>query len=427
MTVRSRFPYKVTCNPSMARNQRRLKVISFMLAVPEQIAILDVPEPAPCELTILMPCLNEAETLATCVDKARRYLESRHIDGEVLVADNGSTDGSPLIAQARGARVVSVHQRGYGAALMGGIAAARGHYVIMADSDNSYDFTTLDPFLEKLREGYELVMGNRFEGAIQRGAMPALHRYFGNPALTTVGKLLYKSPVGDFHCGLRGFRREAIRQLGLITTGMEFASEMVVKATLYGLRMAEVPTTLAPDGRSKPPHLRSWRDGWRHLRFLLLLSPRWLFLYPGIFLMLGGVTLLFWLLPGSRTLGAITLDVNTLAFSAAGIVCGFQAIMFSMLAKVHAMNSRLLPEDPRVNRFCQVFTLEAGIVLGLLLFSIGLMGSLYAVGSWGFKAFGPLDPASSLRLVIPALTCLMLGFQVVTSSFFLCLLRLKSL
>ena len=264
------------------------------------------------ELSIVMPCLNEAETLATCIDKARGFLDRHGIAGEIVIADNGSTDGSQEIAVSRGARVVNVPSKGYGSALMGGIAAARGRYVIMGDADDSYDFTDLMPFVERLRAGDELVMGNRFLGGIEPGAMPPLHKYLGNPVLTWIGRLFFGSPSGDFHCGLRGFDRQAILSLDLQTTGMEFASEMVVRATLQGLRIDEVPTTLSKDGRSRPPHLRSWRDGWRHLRFLLMYSPRWLFLYPGLFLMIVGLLAGAWLLPGPRRIGGVELDIQTL-------------------------------------------------------------------------------------------------------------------
>src|SRR5919197_585369 len=273
---------------------------------------MPIGEESGVELSIVMPCLNEAETLTICIRKAKQSLREHSIAGEIIVADNGSHDGSQALAARMGVRLVHVQAKGYGNALMGGIAAARGKYVIMGDADDSYDFTSLGPFITKLRAGYDLVMGNRFKGGIQPGAMPVLHRYLGNPVLTGLGRLLFGSPCGDFHCGLRGFNKAAIMRLGLRTTGMEFASEMVVKATLYRLRIAEVPTTLSPDGRSRPPHLRSWRDGWRHLRFLLLYSPRWLFLYPGALLMLVGLVMMLWLLPNPRAIGYITLDVHTL-------------------------------------------------------------------------------------------------------------------
>jgi glycosyltransferase involved in cell wall biosynthesis len=260
-------------------------------------AQLPVQEGRPLELSVVMPCLNEAETLAACIKKIQASLSQNHIKGEIIVADNGSTDGSQEIATKMGVRVIHVDEKGYGNALMGGIAAARGKFIIMGDADDSYDFTALMPFLDKLREGYDLVMGNRFKGGVQPGAMPFLHQYLGNPVLTFIGRLFFRSPCGDFHCGLRGFTREAILKMDLRTVGMEFASEMVVKATLHKMRIAEVPTTLSPDGRSRPPHLRSWRDGWRHLCFLLLYSPRWLFLYPGALLMLIGFATGLWLLP----------------------------------------------------------------------------------------------------------------------------------
>lgn len=378
----------------------------------------------PCELSIVMPCLNEAETVGICIQKAQRFLRERQIAGEVIVADNGSTDGSGAIAAQLGARVVSVGSRGYGHALMGGIEAARGEYVIMGDADDSYDFAHLDAFVEKLRQGYDLVMGNRFKGGIMPGAMPPLHRYVGNPILTGIGRILFRSPCGDFHCGLRGFRREAIVGLDLRTTGMEFASEMVVRATLYKLRIAEVPTTLFPDGRSRPPHLRSWRDGWRHLRFLLIYSPRWLFLYPGALLMLLGLVAIAWLVPGSRTIGDVTLDVHTLLYAAMAVIVGFQAVHFAVFTKVFAITEGLLPPDRRMSRLSRFANLETGLVLGTALALGGLAGSVYAFGYWGAHSFGPLDPTQTLRVVIPASLALVLGCQIVLSSFFLSVLGL---
>ena len=384
-----------------------------------------VHEPEDCELTVLMPCLDEADTIATCVAKARAYLKRSGVSGEVLVADNGSGDDSAGIAERAGARVIHEQRKGYGSALSAGIAAARGRYIIMGDADDSYDFTALDPFVEALRGGADLVMGNRFKGGIAPQSMPALHRYLGNPVLSGVGRLFFRSPIGDFHCGLRGFRADAVRGLGLATEGMEFASEMVVRATVDGLRIAEVPATLSPDGRSRPPHLRSFRDGWRHLRFLLLLSPRWLFLYPGAALMLTGLASMLWLLPGPRNVGGIGLDVNTLLYSAAATVCGFQAIAFAVLAKVFAINARLLPEDPRIRRIASVVTVEAGMAAGLFLFLAGLAAAAYAVGMWGRASFGALEPESSLRIVAPSVTALILGLQLIFSSFFLGVLGLR--
>ena len=380
---------------------------------------------SPCELTVLMPCLDEAETLAVCIKKAQGYMKSRGISGEVLIADNGSTDGSQALAEGLGARVVAVAEKGYGSALLGGIKAAKGRYVIQGDADDSYDFSDLDPFIEKLREGYALVMGNRFKGGIKPGAMPPLHRYLGNPVLTGFGRLFFNSPVGDFHCGLRGFDRQAVAGLGLTSPGMEFASEMVVKATLQGLKIAEVPTTLSPDGRSRAPHLRSWRDGWRHLRFLLLFSPRWLFLYPGASLMALGLGSMIWLLPGPRQLGGLTLDVHTLVYSAAAIVCGFQAVAFAVFAKIYAINAGLLPADPRIAKLGDLFSLEVGLVIGVLLLLGGLGVSVFAVEFWGRSEFGDLDPTVSMRIVLPGATALILGLQIIFSSFFFSVLELS--
>ena len=380
---------------------------------------------ASLELSIVMPCLNEAETLATCINKARQWLINNQVAGEIIVADNGSTDGSQRIATVLGARVVNVTQKGYGSALMGGISAARGKYIVMGDADDSYSFSHLDAFLEKLRQGYELVMGNRFAGGIKPGAMKALHKYLGNPVLTGIGRLLFKSPCGDFHCGLRGFSKAAALKMDLRTTGMEFASEMVVKATLHKLRVTEVPTVLFQDGRSRPPHLRSWRDGWRHLRFLLLYSPRWLFLYPGMLLMLAGFIAGLWLLPGAQTLGSVTFDIDTLLYAASAIVIGFQAVNFSVFTKVFAISEGLLPIDKRLDRLFNYVTLETGLITGATLVLIGLGMSLYAVSSWSAHSFGDLEPNKILRIVIPSVTALIVGSEVILSSFFLSVLGLK--
>ena len=379
----------------------------------------------PLELSIVMPCLNEAETLGTCIAKARQWLINNRVAGEIIVADNGSSDGSQSIATALGARVIDVAPKGYGSALMGGIKAARGKYIVMGDADDSYSFAHLDSFLEKLREGFDLVMGNRFAGGIKPGAMKALHKYLGNPVLTGIGRLLFQSPCGDFHCGLRAFSRAAVLNLDLRTTGMEFASEMVVKSTLHNLRITEVPTTLFRDGRSRPPHLRSWRDGWRHLRFLLLYSPRWLFLYPGSLLMLIGFLTSLWLLPGARTVGSVTFDVDTLMYAASAIVIGFQAVNFSLFTKVFAISEGLLPADKRLDRIFNYVTLETGLAAGATLVLAGLAMSVYAVSSWGAHSFGDLDPNKILRIVIPSATALMIGFEVILSSFFLSVLGLK--
>ena len=376
------------------------------------------PAPDEVELSILMPCLNEAATVGACVDAAVRALLASGARGEVLVADNGSTDGSREIAAARGARVIPAGERGYGAALRAGIAAANGRYVVMADADLSYDFAASGTFLEKLREGYDLVMGNRFRGGIAPGAMPALHRYVGNPALSGLGRLFFGSPIGDFHAGMRGFRRDAILGLDLQTTGMEFASEMIVRASLAGLRITEVPTTLSRDGRGRPPHLRTWRDGWRHLRFLLLYSPRWLFLYPGAALFAAGIMTSALLLPTPR--------VHSLVYSAAAVVIGFQMALFSMFTKIFAIQSGLLPEDPRLDRVFRVATLELGLAVGSALVLAGLAGSAWALAVWDRTSFGILDPsAATMRIVIMSATAIAIGSQTILSSFFFSILGLR--
>ncbi len=377
------------------------------------------------EVSVVMPCLNEAETLAACIAKAQDSFRRLAVAGEVVVADNGSTDGSQEIARQLGARLVPVESRGYGNALMGGIAAARGAFIVMGDADDSYDFADLGPFLEKLRAGYDLVMGNRFQGGIADGAMPFLHRYLGNPVLSGLGRLFFRSPVGDFHCGLRAFTREAYDRLDLQTTGMEFASEMVVKASLLGLRIAEVPTTLSPDGRSRPPHLRTWRDGWRHLRFMLLYSPRWLFLYPGFALIALGLAGILWLGAGPRQIFGVSFDIHTYLYAAMAVLIGFQTVSFAVFSKVFAISEGLLPEDPRLSRLFRYITLEAGLLTGAVLVILGLGASLYAVGVWERASFGPLQPARTLRTVIPAVLMLVLGCQIILSSFLLSVLGLK--
>jgi glycosyltransferase involved in cell wall biosynthesis len=397
-----------------------------MLAGNTPCAMTSVPASTdPVELSIVMPCLDEAETLANCIRKAQRFLEENDIAGEIVVADNGSSDGSPQIAQQLGARVVSVESKGYGNALMGGIQAARGRYVIMGDADDSYDFASLRPFLEKLRNGTDLVLGNRFRGGIKPGAMPALHRYFGNPLLTAIGRLFFHGGPGDFYCGLRGFNRQAILDLDLRTTGMEFALEMVIKAALCHLRVAEVPTVLSPAGRSRPPHLRSWRDGWRSLRFLLLYSPRWLFFYPGLILMVCGAVIGGRLLLGPQLIEGISFDVHTLLYSAAAIMVGYQSIIFAFFTKLFAISEGLLPEDPRLTKMFKYITLESGLVVGAAMIGGGLAASIYAVSIWKARAFGALDPFRTLRIVIPAASLIVLGSQTVLSSFFLSVLGLR--
>jgi glycosyltransferase involved in cell wall biosynthesis len=379
---------------------------------------------SPVELTILMPCLNEAETLAACIHKAHLGCQKVDQTYEILIADNGSTDGSPDIARSSGARVVAVPLRGYGAALHAGIEAARGRFVVMADADDSYDFSEIAPFVEKLQAGYTLVMGSRFRGEIKPGAMPFLHRWLGNPILTGIGNLFFRNKLSDYHCGLRGFDKQAILNLNLRTTGMEFASEMVIKAGLAGLKITEIPIVLWPDGRSRPPHLRTWRDGWRHLRFMLLYSPRWLFLYPGFLLMFMGGLVGLWLLPGPRTVGQVTFDVHTLLYAALAILVGFQSVTFAVFTKIFAVVEGLLPEDPLLTKMFDYIVLEVGLAIGFILILIGLAGSIYAFTAWRMLSFGPLELTNTLRLIIPAVVSLTLGCQIVLSSFFLSVLGL---
>ena len=369
-----------------------------------------------------MPCLNESLTLGSCIKKAIATMDRLSIKGEVVIADNGSTDGSQAIATQLGARVVPIATLGYGSALRAGIEAARSQYVIMGDSDDSYDFTQLGDFASKLDEGYDLVMGNRFLGGIRPGAMPLLHRFLGNPGLSWLGRLFFDCPVGDFQCGLRAFRKSAIEKLDLRTTGMEFSTEMVVKATLFNLRIVEIPTVLSPDGRDRPPHLRTWRDGWRYLRFLLLYSPRWLFLYPGLVLFLLGLVIIGWLLPGPQAIGKLTFDYHTLLFGAMTILVGFQSINFAAFSKLFATSEGLLPDDPLMNQMYRYVTLEVGLMIGTLLVLVGAALWVFGLNYWHRHHFGPLDPEKTLRIVIPGFVSLTLGIQIILSSFFLSLL-----
>jgi glycosyltransferase involved in cell wall biosynthesis len=376
------------------------------------------------ELTVLLPCLNESETLEVCIRKAQSFMDENHIRGEVLVSDNGSSDGSQEIARQANARVLDVPVRGYGAALIHGSPEAWGKYIIMGDSDDSYDFSNLLPFVEKLREGNDLVMGNRLTGGIRPGAMPWKNRWIGTPALSAIGRLFFRCPVGDFNCGLRGYSKEAFTRMDLRTTGMEFASEMIVKATLLNMRIAEVPTTLSPDGRSRAPHLRPWRDGWRHLRFMLLYSPRWLFLYPGLLLMLTGLMAGGWLLPGMRRVGSFGLDIHTLFFCGVAAMVGFQAILFAIFSKTFAVSQGLLPPDRKMDKVYRLFNMEAWLVVGSLLIVLGLGGAVYGVMFWERQGFGALSPSQVMRIAIPSGLFLALGSQIVLSSFFLSLLRM---
>lgn len=368
------------------------------------------------ELSIVMPCLNEAETLATCIRKARNYLESSGVSGEVLIADNGSTDGSQDIARQEGAQVVPVSRRGYGAALLGGIEAARGRYVIMGDSDDSYDFTALQLFVNGLRNGADVVMGNRFKGGIQPGAMPFLHKYLGNPVLSWLGRLFFKIPIGDFHCGLRGFSRDRIQALNLRTTGMEFASEMIVRAATAGYRIDEVPTALRPDGRSRPPHLRTWRDGWRHLCFLLMYSPRWLFLNPGISLLVLGVLAAAVLFPGVVTIGDIGFDIHTFIVASFLLLVGMQAISFAVITRRFGTTHGLMPSS-RFSTLLEALTLERVLIASGLLAGAGAIGLIKSILQWASIDFGPLEYSSLLKILIISMTSLSLGIQLALTAF----------
>ena len=372
-----------------------------------------------------MPCLNERETVGVCVRKALANLREADILGEVIVSDNGSTDGSVEIAETEGARVIHVTDKGYGNALKGGILAACGKYILMTDSDDSYNFGHIMRFLEQLRAGSDLVMGNRFRGGIAERAMPPLHRYIGNPVLTGIGRLLFRSPCEDFHCGMRAFRKDSFLRMDIRSTGMEFASEMVVKASLLRMKISEVPTTLSPDGRSHAPHLRTWRDGWRHLRFLLMYSPRWLFLYPGTLLILLGLAGCAWLLPGPRVVHGVGLDVHTLLYAFVAVLMGFQFVAFAVFTKVFAISEGLLPEDQLMNRVFHYITLETGLAAGGLLVALGIVGSIFAVSGWAKGSFGQLDPGHMLRIVMPSVFSLTLGVQIVCDSFFLSILGLR--
>jgi len=378
------------------------------------------------ELSVVMPCLNEARTLGICIRKAQDSFARIGISGEVVVADNGSTDGSQKIAEELGARVVPVERRGYGAALAGGIAAARGRWVIMGDADDSYDFSTLEPFVERLRDGYDLVAGNRFKGGIHPEAMPRLHRWLGNPALSFIGRRLYGTPCGDIYCGLRGFDREKIRALDVRSTGMEFAIEMIVKATMQGLRVTEVPTTLSPDAEGRVPHLNTWRDGWKSLRLLLLYSPRWLFLYPGLFLFVIGLAGMVWLVRGERSIGGVGFDVSTLLYFALAVIVGLQAIFFFITARWFGVSEGLLPEDPLIRRIVErPRRLEWALLVGLLLVAAGVGLSLYAVSTWNDAGFGRLNYPDTLRIVIPGATLIACGMQTALSALFLGVLGLR--
>jgi glycosyltransferase involved in cell wall biosynthesis len=377
--------------------------------------------PAPasqtCELSIVLPCLNEAETLATCIRKAKRSLESLGVDGEVVVADNGSTDGSQEIARAAGARVVPVHRKGYGAALQGGIEGARGRYVLMGDADDSYALDDIGGFVDALRAGADLVMGNRFQGGIERGAMPFLHRYLGNPVLSWAGRLFFRVPIGDFHCGMRAFRRDRVLGLGMRTDGMEFASEMVVRASLQGLHIVEVPTRLSPDGRSRAPHLRTWRDGWRHLRFLFAFSPRWFLLYPGLFMIAVGLLGLAWLAVDNPTIGGLTLGVHTMLACATAVIAGLQVTGVYVVSRSYAARLGLLPRSPRLEKWLERATLERGLMAGAVGVAAGILCFVVALVTWGSTGFGALDPVATLQLPILGMVLIVGGTEIAVVGF----------
>ena len=371
-----------------------------------------------------MPCLNEAETLATCIQHAQRAIEKEGLAAEIIVADNGSTDGSQVIANELGVRVIPIARKGYGSALIGGINAARGRFVIMGDADDSYDFTAIAPLIDKLREGYDLVVGNRFRGGIESGAMPWSHRWVGNPILTFISRVFFHTPVGDAHCGLRGFRKDAYERMRLRAAGMEFASEMVIKASLKRMRIAEVPVRLRPDGRTRPPHLRTWRDGWRHLRFMLLFSPRWLFLYPGLAVFAIGMLLSAILLGGPLHLGGLRLDIHTLLIAGFLALLGYQLVLFALFTKIFAIRAGFHPPYPPLDALSRYVTLEVGLAAGALMALVGVIALVLAIASWGAVGFGNLDPELTMREVIPAVVLLALGTQTVFASFFISILSI---
>jgi len=377
------------------------------------------------ELSIVMPCLNEGRTLAACIRKAQFFLKEHGVSGEVIIADNGSIDGSVEIAKSMNARVVTMSTRGYGAALAAGIDAAEGKYVIIGDSDESYDFSALSPFVEKLRVCYDLVVGNRFRGRIVPGAMPVMHRYFGNPFLTAIGRLFFScKECGDFYCGLRGFQKEAVRALQLQSRGMEFALEMIVKARMHDLRITEVPITLSPHGRDRAPHLRWYRDGWRSLRFYLLMSPRWFFGIPGVILLVVGMIISSLLLPGPLYVMSITFDYHTLMYSTSAIVLGYQSILLYIFAELMAVETGLHPPNSRFRLLRERRTLEQCIVIALALILVGVVLGIIAARQWSLVGFGNLRPALTIRFVICSVLFLLLGGQTLLAGFYFGLINL---
>ena len=376
------------------------------------------------EVSVIIPCLNESETLEIVINKAKKCLEENHILGEVLVADNGSTDGSQEIARRCGARVVDVPVRGYGAALIGGTNAALGKYCIMGDADDSYDFSDLMPYILKLREGYDLVMGNRFRGGIEKGAMPFLHRYLGTPVISFLGRLFYHNKIGDFNCGMRGYNRERIQELKLRATGMEYASEMIIQAALHNYKIAEVPTTLSVDGRSRKPYLNTWSDGWRHLKVLLLHTPDWLFFYPGCLLAALGLILMVMLIGGPVQIRHISLDINTMLFAGAFLIIGVNAILFSVYTKIYAAKTFYIPMNKSIEKISR-FSADQGIGIGFLLFVIGIIIAIIACVIWGSTSFGDLNPEKVMHITIPAVTLCSIGAELIFGGFFIGILNIK--
>lgn len=377
------------------------------------------------ELTIIMPCLNEANTLPTCINSAKKFIIENNVNAEIIIADNGSSDGSQNLAMTSGAKVVEVKKRGYGAAIYYGTIEASGKYVIVGDSDASYDFYSLMPFLDKLRNGADLVIGNRFKGGIEPGAMPWKNRYIGNPILSAIGWIFFGAPVKDFHCGLRGYSVESFKKLNLKTSGMEFASEMIIKATLLNFKIEEVATTLKPDGRNRPPHLRPWRDGWRHLRFMLIFSPKWLFLYPGIILFLLGLVTSAVLTINPVRISGTNFDIHTLLYTSVFSLIGFQLILFSIFTRIFTYAEGITPLDNNIRYFEKESLLEIGLILGSLLIVLAVIGSFIALMQWKSFGFGELNPSSTLRLVIPSVLALALGIQIIFASFFIGVLQIK--
>lgn len=374
------------------------------------------------DVSVVIPCLNEANSLAFCIDKALNAFKVADINGEVVIGDNGSTDGSVQIAEEHGARVVHVKTKGYGHALRGGIEGARGQFIVMGDADDSYDFTEVPRFVEKWREGYDVVMGNRFKGGIKPGAMPWHHKYFGNPVLSGILRLLFNTSISDSHCGMRGFTKDAYMRMDLRTTGMEFASEFVIKSIKTGAKMCEIPITLWPDKRGRPPHLRSFRDGWRHLRFMMLYAPNWLFLIPGGSLMAIGLFLVLWLLPGPRYLGNTMIDVHTMLFGMIFTLLGAQIISIGFFAKIFSYSERFAPTQEALERWLKRITFEHGLIVGGVMALIGFAGDVLVFFQWASSGFGPL---AQMRAIIFWSLIFFLGVQTVFSSFFMSMLGIS--